>query len=92
MSSMIILGASIPGLTGSTGIIHTAMTIMLGAMGVFSLLRGSMLAKQAYENAQAAIETAAQALVQNWVAIAIAGLLPSRSSPRSRSLAGSGST
>lgn len=73
MGAVTGLGLAIPGATGGAEAMRVASLAMVGAMGVMSLLRGAVLARQAWETAAAIAETAAQALVQNWGAIALAG-------------------
>ena len=73
MGMMTTLSLSIPGLSGKTGDLQVALEVMVGAMGVFELLKGATEARRAWETTQAYIEAAAAALAQNWVGLAIAG-------------------
>jgi hypothetical protein len=69
MNGLVVL---FPQLEGATEVMRKAMIVMIGAMGVYSLVKAAMLIRASWETALAVMETAAKALIPVYGEIAIA--------------------
>lgn len=72
LGMMTMLGLAIPGATEATKYLHDALMVGLAANAIYELYHAAILSETALEEAQAAIELAANAVAQNWVGIALA--------------------
>lgn len=72
-ASFAMLGFMSKDATGAMGMVRDAMAASIIASGVYSALRSLSMAKQAWEETQAAIEATAAMAAQNWYALALAG-------------------